>query len=405
MLLYKEWLLRRLDSVLIGGILLITGTSIGGAMLALPLATASNSLPTAALSLLASWLIMTLGALFLLEVNLWCPSGSNLVSMAGKTLGKPGRVIAWVSYLFLLYTLLSAYISGGSDVLQAMVHGFGLTLSSTASAFLWVLLLGVVVYRGVRLVDYTNRFLMFAKLGIFFLLVFVILPKVHVVNFIHPHSQFLGGAFMVLITSFGFASIIPSLREYFNDDAPRLRRAVLIGSLIPLVCYLLWLLAIMGAVPQDALYVLSLSEHATTGLSEALGVSTHQPIISSFFSSFSTVCMLTAFLGVSLGLFDFLADGLKLKKQGKDGVKVFLCTFLPPFLIVLFAPGVYLKALSYAGILCVILLLLLPSIMVYRGRYHLGLSAGNWSVAGGKATLSFTTVVSIALIVVALTHL
>lgn len=399
------WSLRRLDSALIGGILLITGTSIGGAMLALPIATASNTLSGAALSLFFSWLIMTVGALFLLEVNLWCPCGSNLISMAEKTLGKPGKVIAWCCYLFLLYTLISAYISGGSDVLQGILQGFGLPISSITASFLWVLCLGSVVYGGVRLVDYANRFLMFSKLAVFFLLVFIILPKAHLINFFHPKNQMVAGSFMVLITSFGFASIIPSLREYFNDDVKKLKKAILIGSLIPLFCYLLWVVAIIGVIPQQTLSLLAKSEHATTGLSQSLASSTHYFGIASFFSGFSAICMLTAFLGVSLGLFDFLADGFKYEKRGKQGFLVFVSTFLPPFLVVLLAPGAYLKALSYAGIFCVILLLLLPAIMVYRGRYQLALPDIHGQVKGGKPLIFLVGALSISLILVAIAHL
>lgn len=82
-------------SKLIGGILLIVGTSIGGGMLALPVAMASAGLGASILFLLLCWLVMTTAALLILEVNLRLPAGSNLVSMAKMTLGVPGQIIAW----------------------------------------------------------------------------------------------------------------------------------------------------------------------------------------------------------------------------------------------------------------------------------------------------------------------
>jgi len=78
--------------------------------------------------------------------------------------------------------------------------------------------------------------------------------------------------------------------------------------------------------------------------------------------------MLTAFLGVALCLMSFLSDGLNLARKGKQGLILALITFIPPFLLVLYFPGVYLSALSYAGILCVILLLILPALMALAGR-------------------------------------
>ncbi|MGE3921111.1 MAG: aromatic amino acid transport family protein, partial [Gammaproteobacteria bacterium] len=100
-----------MKSKLIGGILLIVGTSIGAGMLALPVATAPGGFLGAAILLLACWLLMTFSALVILEVNLWLPPDSNIVSMAQKTAGRFAEVLAWVVYLLLLYSLISAYIS------------------------------------------------------------------------------------------------------------------------------------------------------------------------------------------------------------------------------------------------------------------------------------------------------
>ena len=88
------------NSKLVGGVLLIVGTSIGGGMLALPVSTAAAGITNAIIFLFLCWLIMTTGALLILEVNLRLPAGSNMVSMAKSTLGLPGQIIAWITYLF-----------------------------------------------------------------------------------------------------------------------------------------------------------------------------------------------------------------------------------------------------------------------------------------------------------------
>ncbi|ASQ45023.1 Tyrosine-specific transport protein [Legionella clemsonensis] len=112
-----------MKSRFIGGILLIVGTSIGGGMLALPVANAATGFWQSSFFLLICWGAMTLGALFILEANLYLPPGKHMVSMAASTLGKPGLLIAWLSYLFLLYTLLSAYISGEQMSLAVYLRG------------------------------------------------------------------------------------------------------------------------------------------------------------------------------------------------------------------------------------------------------------------------------------------
>ncbi len=394
-----------INSKLIGGVLLIVGTSIGGGMLALPVATAEAGITHSIIFLIFCWLVMTTGALLILEVNLRLPAGSNMVSMAKETLGIPGQIIAWVTYLFLLYTLLAAYISGGSDVFNSLLHKVHIDLPNSLTSLLFTLLFSLVIYSGIRAVDYVNRGLMFGKLGIYVLLIFIISPHISTTTLSGGSLQAITGSLMILITSFGFASIVPSLREYFEDDIPTLRKVILLGSLVPLVCYILWEVIIMGVVERDGnhgLIALMSSDHATSGLTDALNHAIHNHWITGFFGFFTSICMITAFLGVSLGLFDFLADGLKLKKEGRQGKYTLALTFLPPLIIVLMSPGIYIQALSYAGICCVILLLLLPTLMAWRGRKMSLNGIHQVMIPGGNLSLLMIGFVALFLLSLAL---
>lgn len=404
--MHNHGLLRVFNSKLIGGILLIVGTSIGGGMLALPVSTAEVGFSNSLFFLMFCWLVMTAGALLVLEVNLRLPPGSNMISMAKSTLGVPGQIIAWVTYLFLLYTLLAAYISGGSDVFNALLQKAHINLPTWVTSVLFTSLFSIIVYKGIKSVDYVNRGLMFGKLGVYALLVVIISPQISPASLTGGSASAFTGMLMVLITSFGFASIVPSLRDYFADDVPTLRRVILLGSLIPLFCYIIWDAVIMGVVAREGesgLIALMSSEHATSGLSEALYQSIHSSWISACFGFFTSICMITAFLGVSLGLFDFLADGLKLKKSGYQGKYTLALTFIPPLAVVLFNPGIYLHALSYAGVCCVILLLLLPAVMTWRGRKSAMLATNeHHMVPGGTLSLMFLGLIGLGLLFIAI---
>ncbi|KTC95123.1 tyrosine-specific transport protein [Legionella feeleii] len=391
------------DSKFIGGMLLIVGTSIGGGMLALPVSTAEVGFTNSIFFLIMCWLVMTVGALLILEVNLRLPAGSNMVSMAKFTLGKPGQIIAWITYLFLLYTLLAAYISGGSDVFNGLLQKAHISLPSWLTSLLFTLLFSLVVYAGIRAVDYVNRGLMFGKLGVYLLLVIIISPHVDLSSLRGGSIKAITGSLMILITSFGFASIVPSLREYFNDDVHALRKVILLGSLVPLTCYILWDAVIMGVVQREGsngLLALMTNDHATSGLTNALSNAVQSQWITGFFGFFTSICMVTAFLGVSIGLFDFLADGLTLKKTGLQGKWTLILTFLPPLAVVLINPGIYLHALSYAGICCVILLLLLPALMTWRAR-AVDPRGGIQLVPGGNLSLGLVALIAVFLLTLA----
>ena len=340
-------------------------------MLALPIANAAAGFWESTLFLILCWLIMTAGALYLLEANLYLPRGKNMISMAAATLGPIGKFITWLSYLALLEMLLAAYISGGADVFGSFLS----QLSPNMPAWFWPILFtaifGIIVYSGIKSVDYFNRFLMFGKLGAYLLLVILITPYVQTSHFTTGNINAITSVLMLFITSFGFAIIVPNLRDYFNDDIKALRKVIIIGSLIPLICYIVWDAVIMGTIEREGshgLLALLTSNHAVSGLVVALQNTVKNPLINKLFSFFTSISMLTAFLGVSMALLTFLADGMNLKKQGKQGSLLFTLTFLPPLAMVIISPGIYLYALKYAGIFCVILLIMLPILMTIFGR-------------------------------------
>ena len=140
------------------------------------------------------------------------------------------------------------------------------------------------------------------------------------------------------------------------------------------------------------------SEHATSGLTDALSHAIHSQWITGFFGFFTSICMITAFLGVSLGLFDFLADGLKLKKTGSQGMSTLALTFVPPLAVVLINPGIYIHAIGYAGICCVVLLLLLPAIMAWRGRLADTMGTTRVMIPGGNTSLTLIGLIAIFLL-------
>lgn len=393
---------------LIGGILLIIGTSIGGGMLALPIATAQLGFINALIFLVLCWAVMTAAALLILEVNLWHRTNSNLISMSKTTLGRFGQIIAWLSYLLLLYTLLAAYIAGGGDFLQHLLLIFHLNLSTKFSALLFTGLLSLIVYKGLGSVDYVNRGLMFSKLLTLILLVTCIFPFISIDYLLtlekaYPLSVILGST-TVIMTSFGFAVIVPSLRSYFNNDLIMLRKTIFIGSLIPLFCYVFWELTIMGTIPvhgDSGLIAMAHSGHSTSNLIAALSHLLDNKLVNFLARIFTSICFATSFLGVALSLFDFFSDGLQIEKKGLKKLILYSLTFFPPLLIASHYPHIFITALSYAGILCAILLILLPAMMAWSGRYIKNCAFG-YQVAGGKFLLLSLMFIALFIIILSL---
>lgn len=364
----------------VGAVLLIAGTSTGAAMLALPVSTATYGFFPSLFLCVICWLCMTMTGILLLEVNLWLKPGANIVSMAHQTLGVGGQVFAWVAYFLLFYSLMAAYVSGMGDVIRQFAESyFQVHISTGTGALFLVVLVGSVVYIGMKWVDYLNRIFFFGKLLTYAAVVLAVSPFIH-----FPQLQYVDFskswlALPVIITSFGFQNTIPGLRMYLQDDVPKLRSAILVGSSIPLVVYILWELVIMGVVPREGdqglLSILALGQPAT-GLALSLQGILQNPWISSLFNAFVFCAIITSFTGVSFSLFDFLIDSFKLNRDRKGRTVALVCTFLPPIIFAFLYPNGFMVALGYGGAIVALLLGLLPVLMCWSGRYWKKIAVG-----------------------------
>ncbi len=390
-----------MKSKILGGVLLIIGTSLGAGMLALPLVTAAGGYFHSFWLFIAMWLLTVFAAFLLLEVTLWLPEGTNLISMARATLGWPGCSIAWLLYLLLLYSLLSAYISGGSDLLHGILATFHIHTSRWLDAIMFTATLGTIVYYDIVVVDWTNRALMIIKMSAYVLLIILIASHVQVQNLWGGHFGLLSSAVMVIVTSFGYSVIIPSLRRYFNSDVNALRLTIILGSLGALLCYLAWDFVVQGSITSHGvagLIHIALSGHATSELTAALSTQLGNQVISDSAHIFTSVCVTTSFLGVSLCLSDFLTDGMEIRRHGWHRWLAMGVTFLPPLMIVVIYPSAFITGLRYAGLFCVLLLILMPALMVWSGRYIKKIAKG-YQVWGGAILLLCSLLISAALLI------
>jgi tyrosine-specific transport protein len=364
----------------IGGAFLVAGTSIGAGMLGLPVLTGIGGFGPSILVYLLCWFFMTCTGLLFLEICLKMPPNANLVSMATTYLGLPGKVMAWVLYLFLFYCLSVAYVSGGGGFLREWL-GLG---SFTSAGILFVLLFAPFVCCGTKFVNRLNIFLMIGLIGTYFLFVFFSISRVNLnlLGEVHWGPAIL--ALPIIFTSFSYQGIIPSLTSYLQRDAKKIRLAIILGTTLTFFTYLFWEFLILGIVPIDGLMkARALGQTAVQPLREQVPFG---PIVF-LGEAFGFLAIATSYLGVTLGLFHFLEDGLKLTKKIGEKFFVGIVTFLPPLAISLAKPGIFLSALTYAGgIGCAVLLGLLPTVMVWKARNRR--QAGPEILPGGKLVLS-----------------
>jgi tyrosine-specific transport protein len=370
---------------LLGAILLIAGCCIGAGMLGLPVLSGMAGFKPSLLMFFICWLFMVATGILLLEVNLWYKEEVHIVSMAERTLGKFGKTISWLVFLFLFYSLMVAYIAAsGSLVADFISDNFSLSMPHSLGSLIFSLLFGCLLYLGTGAMDWVNRILMFGLIASYLLLVSIGLP--HIQARLLEHQNWSAATLVIpaLIISFGYHNLVPSLTTYLNGKANLLIKAILIGSAIPLGIYLLWEMLILGLVPlEDFKQALDQGEIATEALKSAVGVSWILDIA----QMFAFFAIVTSFLSVSLSFVDFLADGLNIKKTSAGKLILASLVIVPPFICSMIYPTIFLIALNYAGGYgAVILFGILPALMAWKGRYSLKLGHRQL-LPGGKMVL------------------
>ena len=345
------------------GSFLVAGTAIGAGMLALPLATAQSGFLAALLIYAVCWLFSVSTGLLMLEITLTMPEHSNLISMSMQYLGKFGRVFSWVLYLFLFCCLTIAYISGGASLISSMFFGAG---HYQVALVVFTLFFGGIVFLGAKAVDRVNFFLMIGLIVSYLAFIALGAKFVHLEKLVYFNLPMAVAGLPVIFTSFSYQGILPTLTDYLKRDRKAIRMAILIGSTIPFIAYILWDLLIKGIIPIPELIAAK-----QQGLSavEPLSRLVKHPVLVIAGQGFAFFALATSFLGVTLGLLDFLSDGLKMAKKGWRRLFLCLLIYVPTALIALIDPYIFFKALEFAGgIGCVLLLGLLPVIMVLKKR-------------------------------------
>lgn len=351
---------------ILGGSLLVAGTAIGGGMLGLPVLTSPGGFVPSIFIYIACWLFMCLTGLLFLEIALHMEDGANIVTMAERTFGVPGKIFAWGLYLFLFYCLTLAYIIGCGDIFSSLFQGL---IPRWLGSCVFLVIFAPFVYAGAKVVGKLNYLLMAGLLVSFLAFVIIGIPEVKLENLAHMNFGLALLALPIAFISFAYQGIIPTLVSYLGRDAKKARACIWIGTLIPLITYIIWQWLILGIIPFAGEGGLKLALEEGRNAVYPLKYHLNHPYIFAIGGSFAFFALVTSFFGVTLGLFDFLRDGLKLNNTVRNKLFLLALIFIPPLVISFFHPDIFLLALDYAGGYGASLLLgLLPILMAAKLR-------------------------------------
>ena len=377
----------------VGSTLLVAGTMIGAGMLAMPLTSAGIGFGFTLVLLLGLWALLTFSALLFVELYQTAESDAGIGTLAEQYFGKAGRIIATAVLIIFLYALIAAYISGGGSLLKDLLpESFG----DKVSILLFTVIFGSFIVIGTHSVDKINRVLFFVMLAAFAVVLSLMLPEIKFDNLMATpiDNALIISASPVFFTAFGFHGSIPSLNKYLGGNVKALRISILAGSAITLCAYILWQMSTHGLLTQNE-FLQILKEDATlNGLVKATLAITGSNIIAGAVKLFSTLALVTSFLGVGLGLLECIEDLLKRSFNISAGrISLGLMTFIPPLVFALFYPEGFILALGYAGQMFAFYAVVLPVSLVWKARRtHTDLPYKVW---GGNLTLIIVLILGV----------
>lgn len=345
---------------------LIVGNLIGAGILALPIKTGLAGFVPSFFGLLLTSAAMFYSAIILSrEAVQKQQSTFNYPSLYQAYFGGTGKWIAVAANLIILYGLLTAYLTGITTIIN--------NLLSVALPTVWLMLgfFAVTTLISLASIDKIMKYIAILVVGkciVFFIIASTAGTHIKAANLEHQHWPFFIAAIPILITAFHFHNIIPAICESLRWDQKTISRTMLVGMTLGFLMNATWMLVGIGVLPLDesAIGLANAFEKnlpATIPLAEAM----HSEAFLLMASFFALVAITTAYLANGMGLIGFM-DDLTNQHLGKVNPALSRAlAFVPPLLIALAYPDVFLKAIDFAGGFGIVTLFgILPCIIALR---------------------------------------
>lgn len=267
-------------------IFMITGMTIGAGILGLPYVVAQVGIVPGIAMIAILGLVMLMLNFMVGEIAVRTQNNYQLPGLAGKYLGTWAKVLMSTIIVFSGVGTLLAYLIGEGESLASI---FGGPPEWWAVVF-WIFG-SILVWRGLQTVKIVEKILSILVIGIIVGLSISILPHVEVVNLEYLNWTKIFLPYGVILFALHATPSIQEAHALLPGSQKRFRKALIIGSLIPILVYILFSLAVVGVMGKET------TELASIGLGLKFG-----PWVGLLASVFAVFAMGTGFMGLGLAL-------------------------------------------------------------------------------------------------------
>jgi len=306
----------------------LVGTIIGAGVLAIPYAMMKAGFLTGLLNITILSISVIFLYLYIGEIVLRTKGNYQLTGYAQRYLGNKGKKIMTLSMILGIYGALTAYLLGIGQSIATIfglenhiIKFFGISLPLNIGFSLLFFIFGTfVIYLGVKSVGKSELVLSSTVILIVLCISLLLLPTIKIRNIINFNIYKIFLPYGVILFALAGAVAIPEMKEELENKKRLLKKAIVIGTLIPIILYIIFSLAVVGNCGD------STSEIATICIGDKFGF-----LMLLFGNIFAIFAMSTSFLTLGLALKEMYNYDYCINKK----LSLILACFIPLILFFL----------------------------------------------------------------------
>lgn len=313
----------------------LMGTVIGAGILGIPYVVAQSGLLLGIINLIIVGTALLILHLCLGEITLRTKKIHQLAGYIEKYLGKKGKYFMICSMVVGIYGALIAYLIGEGDIFRTIFGG-----NPAVYTIIFFAIVSMILYQGIKATGRTEMLVIVIMILIVLLIGIFSIKNINTAHFTGFHWTKIAYPYGVILFAFVGTAAIPELREELQKKKKEMKKAILVGSITPIIIYLLFTIIALGIIgpanfnslqPDERIATIALRIYAGNYLSIAANI-------------FAALAMFTSFLGLGLALKEMYEYDLKLKKT-----TAFLLTIIPPLIIALSGMAQFIEIIGFTG--------------------------------------------------------
>lgn len=314
----------------------LVGTIVGAGILGIPYVVAKAGFLVGFILMLVLGIAFIFLNLFAGEVVLRTKKQHQLTGYAEKYLGRNGKRIMTFTMLFSIYGALTAYLIGEGETLHAIFQ-FGEPLYYSVFFFF----LGVfIIWKGMKSTGKVELILISL---LFMVVIFILIfsyKNIHFGNFTFFDFSKLFLPYGIILFAMAGSPAIPEMQEVLGKDRHLMKKAIIVGTSIPIILYIIFTFVIMGIIGLEQFEVLAPNERIAT---VALSAYTH-PMLGILANLLAILSMFTSFLTLGTALAQVYEYDYAISRSIS-----MLLTFAIPIVIVMFNLTTFNAVLGITG--------------------------------------------------------